>query len=53
MKATTSVTLRVRFEKLGNPYKIYVGDRDSALFNAVMEMSNGEGPYSVPVEKRQ
>ena len=53
MEPEAAVRLVSRSEQLGYRYITFVGDGDSASFNAVTALNDGDGPYSVPVVKEE
>ena len=53
MEPEAAVRLWSRSEQLGYRYVTFVGDGDSASFNAVTALNDGDGPYSVPVVKEK
>lgn len=53
METECAVRLWERSENIGFWYITFLRDGDSSAYTAVTDMNNGEGPYSVKVEKEE
>lgn len=53
MEAECALRLWGRSEDMGFRYVTFLSDGDSSAYTAVTQMNNGEGPYTVKVEKEE